>query len=152
MPELDSHQPSPENPEPLLSPFSPWHASGPDHDAISTAMRQSSYLQILSVACRLKSGDSDTENAAKAWERIFGVKREGDELVFTNARLKFVKGVDQMPDGLESITIGVDGKRRYEHLLKLAESEGVRGDGGVFMLGIQWHFVMLENGMERSKI
>jgi hypothetical protein len=152
MPELDSHKPSPENPEPLMSPFSPWHACGTDYKSYSAGMRRASHLQLLQATCRLKPGEKDTEGAARTWEQVFGVKREGSELVFTNSRLKFTKGVDGLPEGLESITIGVKGKARYDDILRRAGNQNVYRDGRAVMLGVEWRFVPLPDSEARSKI
>jgi hypothetical protein len=45
------------------------------------------------MVLRLKPGDEDVRGAAKNWEDEFGVERDKGEVVFTNARMAFVKGV-----------------------------------------------------------
>ncbi|KAL2839414.1 hypothetical protein BJY01DRAFT_237122 [Aspergillus pseudoustus] len=145
MPELDSHTPSRENPEPLTSRFSPWHACGPDFQGYAAAMARSSHFQLLGVTCRLASGDKDTEGAARKWEQTFGVIRDGSELVFTNARLRFLEGVKNVSDGLESITVGLHGKALYDQVHRTAREQQVEKGGQVLMLGVKWHFVLLDS-------
>ncbi|KAH8693988.1 hypothetical protein BGW36DRAFT_384090 [Talaromyces proteolyticus] len=152
IPELDSHKPSPENREPVLSTFSPWHACGLDYQRYSAAMARSSYLQIIQVTCRLAAGENDPESAAQKWEHIFGVQSKGSELVFTNMRMSFVKGVDGLPEGLESITVGVYGESNLNRILERAQEEGIYENGAVAMLGIQWYFSPLSNDVAKSKI
>ncbi|KAK5191388.1 hypothetical protein LTR96_009893 [Exophiala xenobiotica] len=150
MPELDSHTPSPSNPTPLASPHSPWHACGPDYASYSSAMKRCSHLRLLSATCRLAPGQtdqSDTEAAAQQWEEYFGITRQNSDLVFTNARLKFVPGVpggQSQSEGLESITIQVTGKDRFAKMLDMVSKEGLCGDGWTNMLGIKWYFVLSE--------
>lgn len=148
MPELDSHKPSASNPSPLLSPFSPWHACGHDYGSYSASMSRCSHLQLLGADCRLGSGDNDTEGAARKWKDVFGIKQEGNELVFTNSRLKFIRGVSDASDGLLGITIGVRGRESYEEVLAGARRENVYRDGCAHMLGIKWNFVLLDEKKE----
>ncbi len=152
MPELDSHRPSAENPDPLGSPFSPWHACGSEYGSYAAAMARSSHFRLLRVTTRLASGDKDTEKAARKWEHIFGVTRDGSELHFTNAQIRFFGGVDSVTDGLESITIGVQGKDIYDRIHRIAREQGVDRDGHLFMLGVKWHFVLLDSRRVKSVI
>ncbi|KAL2871234.1 uncharacterized protein BJX67DRAFT_370022 [Aspergillus lucknowensis] len=152
MPELDSHRPSGENPEPLLSPFSAWHACGPEFKSYAPAMAGSANLQLLAATCRLTPDDSNTTAAAKTWERIFGVDRDGSELVFTNGRMIFVEGTAQRPEGLESITVGIKGRKRFNDLIERAKKVGVERDGRVVMVGVEWRFVVLDNPGAKCKI
>ena len=154
MPELDSHRVSPTNPTPLESTYSPWHACGPDYERYSAGMKRCSHLKLLSATCRLAPGRSDTEAAAGQWQDYFGVRSERSDLVFTNSRLKFVPGVTGQPEGLDSITIEVTGKERYDRMLDLAKQDGIYDDSCVNMLGIKWYFVLKANGGEttRSKL
>ncbi|KAJ9614469.1 hypothetical protein H2200_002606 [Cladophialophora chaetospira] len=142
MPELDSHAATASNPNPLESTFSPWHACGPDFDSYSAGMKRCSHLKLISATLRLGAGQSDVGKAAQQWEDYFGIKREQDQLLFTNARLKFIAGVEGQPDGLDSITIQIKGKERYEKTLERAAKEGVCGDGWVNLLGVKWYFVL----------
>ncbi|KAI1608786.1 hypothetical protein EDD37DRAFT_386811 [Exophiala viscosa] len=142
LPELDSHTASPANPEPLENTFSPWHACGPDYARYSEAMRRCSHLKLLGATCRLAPDQLDTEAAAEQWQQYFGVKRDGSELLFTNARLKFVPGAESQPEGLDSITIGVAGKERFDQILEVVSREGLCGDGWTNMLGVKWYFVL----------
>lgn len=152
MPELDSHKPSSDNPTPLISPFSPWHACGPDYASYSAAMSRCSHLQLLGADCRLAPGDTDTGGAARKWEEIFGVKRDGSGLAFTNSRLQFSEGAARKPEGLQSITVGVRGREAYEQLLVRARREHVYRDGGADMLGVRWYFVPLEGDERESRL
>ncbi|KEF55193.1 uncharacterized protein A1O9_08847 [Exophiala aquamarina CBS 119918] len=142
MPELDSHTPSATNPTPLASPYSPWHACGPDYPHYSSAMKRRSHLRLLGATLRLAPGQSDTEGAARQWQDYFGIGRARSDLVFTNAKLKFVPGVDGLPEGLESITIEVKGKDIFDKMLDIASKEGLCGDGWVNMLGVKWYFIL----------
>ena len=141
IPELDSHAPSSENPTPVEAEFSPWHACGPDFAKYSTGMKRCSHLKLVSAVLRLAPGQTDVGAAAQQWQDYFGVKRNGSELDFTNAHLKFVPGVDGMHEGLESITIEVKGKDRLERMLEVGDKEGLCGDGWTNLLGIKWYFV-----------
>lgn len=152
MPELESHRPSPSNPEPLTSRFSPWHACGTDYGSYSAGMRRCSHLQLVSAVCRLAPGDTDTQAAARQWEDLFGVPREQDELAFTNMRMRFTKGEEDKAEGLESITIAVEGEKRFNAMLDAAREEGLCGDGWINMLGIKWYFELVGEGGGKSKL
>ena len=56
MPELDSHRPDPEHPDPLGQRFSPWHAAGPKerYAAYKEGMRRAGNLRLVEVVLRLK--------------------------------------------------------------------------------------------------
>ena len=151
MPELDSHAPSSSNPTPLESPFSPWHACGPNYERYSAGTRRCSHLKLLSVTLRLASGQSDVETAAQQWQDYFGVTKEGSESVFTNARMRFVPGIDGQPEGLESITIEVTGKESFDKLLEKMNETGLCGDRKTNLLGIEWYFVLKEEGGEGQR-
>jgi hypothetical protein len=150
MPELDSHAISPNNPDPLGSRFSRWHACGTDYASYSASMKRHSDLQLVGAVCRLAPGNTDTETAARRWEEVFGVPRVRNELAFTNARMRFVPGVEGKPEGLESITIAVDGEARMTGILERARLEGLCGDGWVNMVGVKWYFV--QAGDARNQI
>jgi hypothetical protein len=149
MPELDSHAPTKENPQPLKERFSPWHACGSDFPKYSGLMKKHSYLHLIGALLRLKPGDVDTEGAARQWRDVFGVDMSRDLLAFTNARMGFVRGVEGEKEGLESVTVGVEGRERFEGILGKASEEGLCGDGWINMCGVKWYFVLLkEKGIE----
>ncbi|OQV03252.1 hypothetical protein CLAIMM_08318 [Cladophialophora immunda] len=146
MPELDSHAPSATNPTPLESPFSPWHACGEDYARYSAGMKRCAHLKLVRATLRLAPGQTDVAAAAQQWQDYFGVEKQGSELVFTNARLNFVPGVDGLPEGLESITIEVQGKERLAKMLDVVSKEGLCGDGWTNLLGVKWFFVLKGEG------
>ena len=140
MPELDSQSPTPGHSDPLLSRFSPWHPCGKDYAAYSAGFQRRSHLHLAEAVLRLPEGDSDTYAAAKQWETLFGIPSQDSELSFTNAKLRFVKGVKGQPEGLESITIAVEGDDQFQGILKRASERGLCGDGWINMLGVKWYF------------
>jgi hypothetical protein len=148
LPEVDSHSPSPANPEPVATRISPWHACGPasNYENYSVGMRRNSDLYLLGVTLRLKSGEADIKGAAEQWEKTFGVRRDGKEVQYTNARMGFIQAEDGKADGIVNITIGVEGKRRLEEILWRAKFEGLAVDhtGIVEMLGVNFRFVLVE--------
>jgi len=146
MPELDSHRPSKENPKPLTSPFSPWHACGSDYKAYSAVMKRNTHLQLSGLVCRLAPEDVRHEDAPRQWEDMFGVARSRDLLAFTNARLGFMRGEEGKPEGLVSITIGVTGQETLKGILDRANKEGLCGDGWINMLGVKWYFYVAALG------
>jgi hypothetical protein len=75
-----------------MARYSPWIACGADYDSYSAGMRRTSHLRLLRAECRLVSGDTDVEGAARQWESLFGIRRKGNELLFRNMRLRFVGG------------------------------------------------------------
>lgn len=150
MPELDSHAPSKQHPEPLKERFSPWHACGPDVEGYSKVMKKHSDLHLLGALLRLAPGDVDTEGAAREWRDVFGVDMSRDLLAFTNTRMGFVRGVEGKEAGLESVTVGVEGRDRFDEILRRAKEEGLCGDGWVNMCGVKWYFVLLRE--ERSRL
>lgn len=152
MPELDSHTPTFSDLTRLDSKYSPWHACGKDYESYSRVMKRCAHLKLLNVTCRLAANDADTERAAKQWENVFGVARDGSELAFTNARLKFVPGVTGRSDGLESITVGVRGKREYNQVLDAAARLGLLNGNTIDMLGLNWHIALEIEGEEKSKL
>ena len=146
MPELDSHTPSPINPTPLKSRFSPWHACGSDHKVYYPGMRRAAHLTLEGCVLRLQPGDYGHEAAARQWEEIFGVARSRDLLAFTNARLGFVPGRKGCAEGLISITVGVAKQKELDALLNRALSSGMCNNGCVKMCGVQWNFVLTGHG------
>jgi hypothetical protein len=99
-------------------------------------------LKLLSATCRLAPGKKDTRAAARQWHEHFGVSHADDELKFTNSRLKFVPGIPGQPEGLESITIEITGKERYQKTLDTARKEGLCDNGWIDMLGVKWYLVL----------
>jgi hypothetical protein len=141
MPELDSVDSSDDFPNPLGERFSPWGPCGPDFEGYSKGMKNAGDLHLVGALLRLAPGDVDTEGAAMQWSEIFGVDTSKDFLVFTNARMGFVKGEDGKPEGLDYVTVAVNGKERFEGILKRASKEGLCGDGWINMCGVRWYFV-----------
>ncbi|KAF2193873.1 hypothetical protein K469DRAFT_548688 [Zopfia rhizophila CBS 207.26] len=152
MPELDSHTSSPNNPTPLESRFSPWHACGSDHKVYYPGMKRSSHLSLEGCVLRLGPGDVGHEAASRQWEEIFGVVRNRDLLAFTNARLGFIPGSEGEPEGLVSITIGVCGKDKFDAILDRASKEGLCGNRWINMFGIKWFFVLTGYGEGKCKL
>jgi hypothetical protein len=152
MPELDSQHPSPSNPDPLTPRFAPWHACGADYGSYSAGMKRCSHLRFVSAVCRLAPGDEDTGAAARQWEELFGMPREGDELVFTNMRMRFIRGGNDEVEGLQSITIAVEGEDRFNAILDKAREEGLCGDGWINILGVRWYFVLVGEDGGKSKL
>ncbi|KAF1347351.1 hypothetical protein EJ07DRAFT_169761 [Lizonia empirigonia] len=150
MPELDSHTPSPNNPTPLKSRFSPWHACGSDHKVYYPGMRRAAHLSLEGCVLRLQPGDYGHEAAVRQWEELFGVARSRDLLAFTNARMGFVPGEKGQPEGLVSITVGVRGQYRLDAILERAKKAGVYTGGQVHMCRVRWNFML--TGHEDSKL
>ncbi|KAK0103508.1 hypothetical protein ONS95_005529 [Cadophora gregata] len=153
MPELDSHRPDRAHPDPLYERCSPWHAAGPKerYGLYREGMKRCGDLRLVNVVLRLRAGDGDVEGAAKKWEEIFGVARgkRSDELGFTNAKLRFCKGEKGRNEGLVEVGIAVEGMERRDGILKRAEWEGLKIQGGVLeMLGIRWRFTIYDGRQE----
>lgn len=145
MPELDSHSPTPNNPTPIGSRFSPWHACGSDYGAYAAGMKRCSDLQLMGATLRLAPGDSDSEAAARQWNDYFDIPSAGSELYFTNARLSFVPETKGKLEGLDSITLAVQGEERMNEILNRANKEGLCGDGWINMVGVRWFLVQAED-------
>jgi len=144
--ELDSHHTSPSNPDPLNTRFSPWHACGPTstHPIYAAGMKRHADLHLLGATLRLKPRDEDIHGAAKQWEDVLGVKAQGQEVVFTNATMEFVNGVEGQPEGIVEIRIGVEGRDMLRGIFERAEAESYKVDekqGAVEMLGVRFVFV-----------
>ncbi|PSN74043.1 hypothetical protein BS50DRAFT_595526 [Corynespora cassiicola Philippines] len=152
MPELDSHTPSPNNPTPLKSRFSPWHACGSDHKVYYPVMKRNAHLSLEGCVLRLAPGDVGHEAAARQWEEIFGVGRSRDLLAFTNSRLGFIPGREGESEGLVTITVGVDGTDRLQGILDRASKLGLCGDGWINMVGIRWYFVLTGQDAAKGKL
>ena len=144
--ELDSHHITPSNPDPLCARFSPWHACGPTstHPTYSAGMKRHADLHFLGAALRLKPGEEDIQGAAKQWEDVLGVRAQGAEVVFTNARMGFVEGVEGEAEGITEIRIGVEGKEMLKGIFQRAREEALKVDerqGAVDMLGVTFLFI-----------
>lgn len=152
MPELDSHSPTPDNPTPLASPYSPWHAAGKDHASYSKGMQRCSHLKLLEARCRLADGDSNIEAATGKWQSLFGVAGQNGSLKFTNATLRFVPGSQGKPDGLEAIAIQVQHVKKYEQTVQAAKQAGVWNGSSIEMLGLTWTLVQADKSAPKSKL
>lgn len=144
MPELDSHDVTSTNPDPLGFHFSPWHACGDDHASYVPGMKRCVHLKLVSVTCRLQAGDSDIEAALRQWEDTFGIPKRGNSLQFTNAQMRFEKGHEGGKEGLSSVCISVEGDERFRAVFDRAQSFGLachRGECWVDMLGVRWYFI-----------
>ncbi|KAH7346614.1 hypothetical protein BKA65DRAFT_595091 [Rhexocercosporidium sp. MPI-PUGE-AT-0058] len=153
IPELDSHREHPEHPDPLRERFSPWHAAGPGerYAVYREGMRRAGGLWLVSVMVRLKDGDGGVEGAARRWEDVFGVQRgEGSgEVVFTNAKMQFLRGEQGRKDGLVEVGIAVEGRGMRDGILARAREEGLGVEGDVVdMLGISWRFMVRDPNEE----
>jgi hypothetical protein len=146
MPELDSCGPSTRA---LTTRFSPWHACGSDHAGYSAGMKRSAHLSLEGCVLRLQPGDTDHEGAARQWEETFGVARSRDLLAFTNARMGFIAGRQGQPEGLVSITVGVQGKDKLAAIMERAIEAGACADGRrIHMLGVKWDFTLVGSRAE----
>lgn len=105
-------------------------------------MKRRADISLKKAVCRLAPGDTDTQAAARQWEKIFGVPRDRDQLAFTNAQVEFKKGEEGNPEGLESITIAVKGEKRFHGILERASKAGLCGNGWINMVGIKWYFLL----------
>jgi hypothetical protein len=152
MPELDSHTPSKANPNPLKDRFSPWHACGDEYERYSKMMKKYGDLHLVGALLRLAPGDVDTEGASRQWESVFGVGMSRDLVAFTNARMGFIRGQEGKPEGLDSITIAVNGGERFDGILQRASEEGLCGNGWINMCGVRWHFVYGGGGEPPSRL
>jgi hypothetical protein len=154
MPELDSHAPTPDNPNPLQSRFSPWHACGSDHKVYVPGMKRTSHLSLEGCVLRLAPDQNKWghEAAARQWEEIFGVGRSRDLVAFTNARLGFARGEEGKPEGLVSITVGVNGKDKLKGIWERAAKLGLTEDRWINMCGVRWYLVLTGYGEVEGKL
>ena len=149
MPELDSHRPSPSNPDPVASTFSPWHPCGPNYESYAAGMRRCAHLHLAETICQLAPEDTDTEAAAKQWEGTFGVRRINDCLAFTNGSLRFAPGENGKTEAITSITIAVEGRNNLNNIWNRARDKGLCRDGWIDMLGVKWYIVPAGDGNSR---
>ena len=158
MPELDSHTPCSANRIPLESRFSPWHACGSDYASYVQGMKKAGDLWLVGCTLRLKAGDEDARGAVGQWSGTFGVprkqSREGREvLAFTNCEISFVLGRQGVSEGLESITVGVEGGDRLQGVVAAAKKEGVWNEGGwIDVLGVKWYLELKERSELKARI
>jgi hypothetical protein len=152
MPELDSHATTKDNPNPLKDSSSPWHACGKDDGKYRALMRKYGHLHLASALLRLAPGDVDTEGASRQWEKIFGVGMSRDLVAFTNARMGFIRGQEGKSEGLDSITITVNGGDKMDAILERASEEGICGDGWINMCGVKWFFAYAGGGRAPSRL
>jgi hypothetical protein len=156
MPELDSHAAAPAVaagvPSELTEAFAPWHAIDAPFEAYREVFRRSADLAIVGVQLRLPVGQRGTEDAAREWRDVFGVPMSRDLLAFTNARLGFLPGEQGKREGLETITIAVKGKKRFDQILEKVAAEGLCGDGWTNLLGVKWYFRYAGEPNEQAKI
>lgn len=73
-----------------------------------------------------------------------------DLLAFTNTRMGFVRGQEGKSEGLDCITVAVNGKERFDGILERASKLGLCGDGWINMCGVRWFFV--DAGEPREKL
>ncbi|OAT10999.1 hypothetical protein BDBG_06758 [Blastomyces gilchristii SLH14081] len=63
-------------------------------------------------------------------------------LQFTNARMRFLPGMEGKSEGFTDVSIAVRGEERHKGIFDRAREVGLpSGDGWVEMLGCRWHFV-----------
>lgn len=146
MPELDSHTPCERNERPLLNRFSPWHACGKDFERYTSLMKQTSDLHLLGCTLALGPDDQDTAGAVQQWSTIFSIPATGNQIAFTNARMGFVGGQEGTPEGLQTITVGVETKERLQDILERAQDAGLCDLSAqtIKMVGVRWHLVLLD--------
>jgi len=114
--------------------------------------KKSPDLAISGVQLRLAPGDRGTEEAAREWRDVFGVPMSRDLLAFTNARLGFLPGEPGKKEGLETITIAVKGKKKFDQILERVAAEGICGDGWTDLLGVRWYFRYAGEPNETAKM
>ena len=156
IPELDSHTPSPANPLPLQTRFSPWHACGQSYsgeDGYQTKMKRAGGLWLRGVVLRV---NGNGEEAAKKWRSLFGLRRSGDGrgVGFTNCEMGFRETGDGEGEGMDSITVGVEGRGVLEGIKERAKKEDVWRDekgGYMDMLGVKWFLVLMKEGEQQLR-
>ena len=74
------------------------------------------------------------------------MKQNEDCIEFTNSKLRFIRGEEELPAGIVSVTIGVEGERRLEEILWRAKADGLTSNEVecVEMLGIRWNFILVD--------
>jgi hypothetical protein len=152
IPELDAHAPTPAFPDPVAAPFSPWHAVELPLAQYAPAMERAAGLQIRGLLCRLEVGDGDVGGAVGRWRDVFGTPTRGERVVFTNAELGFLPGMEGKRPGLERVTIAVRGQKKFDAILDAAREEGICGDGWINMCGVEWVFEYVGESEMKSKM
>jgi hypothetical protein len=151
MAELDSHTPTKDNPTPLKSRFSPWHACGNDLKTYEPGMKRAAHLSLEGCSLRLAPGQNH-EEAARQWEEIFGVGRSRDLVAFTNCRLGFSRAAEGKPEGLLSVTVGVNGPEKLKEIWDRANKLGLTEDRWINMCGSRWFLVLTGYGVTKGKL
>ncbi|EGE78919.2 hypothetical protein, variant [Blastomyces dermatitidis ATCC 18188] len=143
IPELDSHEATPANPEPVTSRFAPWHACGPDYASYSKG--NEAYCRPASGRCHLPSSTGRRGHRRRieaVGGETFGIPGDPGHLQFTNARMRFLPGMEGKSEGFTDVSIAVRGEERHKGIFDRAREVGLpSGDGWVEMLGCRWHFV-----------
>lgn len=128
-----------------------WHACGPNPGDYLWKMRKHDDLVLKGVTVRLDPNDDDVEGAAGRWETMFGVRAEKADLLYTNAKVTFVKGRRDMYEGIESVTVGVKGREKFMGILGRAAERHLCGDGWIDMVGVKWYFELLSEERHEFK-
>jgi hypothetical protein len=121
-------------------------------DSYISGMQRAQHLALEGCVLRLRPGDVAHEDAARQWEETFGVARSRDLLAFTNAKIGFTSGREGQHGGLVSITIGVQGRDKYDAICKRASDAGIHRDGCILMCGIKWYLILLGQGKSKGKL
>ena len=156
IPELDSHTPSAGNPLPLQTRFSPWHACGQSYTGeagYAAKMKKAGGLWLRGVVLRVNGEGGE---AAEKWRSLFGLQksRDGGGVGFTNCEMGFRETGEGESEGMESVTVGVEGRGVLEGVKERAKKEGVWRDeegGYMDMLGVKWFLVSMREGKEQLK-
>ena len=159
MPELDSYVPCKANPTPLETRFSPWGPCGEDPAIYLEGMKKTKDLWLTRVMLRLAPGDADVGGAVRQWSDTFGIPtarrtdgEEGEELAYSNCRMGFVPGQQGQPDGVSSVTIGVEGKERLQGIMDRAKAAAVWKERWMEVANVRWYLTLMgEAETEPSK-
>jgi hypothetical protein len=141
MPELDTMYPTEAWPDMLGSRWAPWHGFPGTYEKYAPAMKRTAHIHVVDVKFRLPMGDDGVLNAAWQWKNVFGVPLIGKTLTFTNATMEFLPGEEGKREGLESLTVAVQGKGKLVGILQRARREGILRDGFIDLCGAKWYFV-----------
>jgi hypothetical protein len=141
MPELDTMYPTKEWPDMLEEKFAPWHGFPGKYEKYSVVMKKTAHLQLVKLQFRLPPGQDGVLHAAGQWRDVFGVPMAGATLTFTNAAMEFLKGEDGKREGLETLTIAVQGREKLDGILQKARREGILRDEYVDLCGSRWYFI-----------
>jgi hypothetical protein len=153
MPELDSHTAVTANPDPVGERFGPWHALGEDYVTMEKGMKKSGHLWMVGVELRLAEGDTETGSAVQQWSDLFAVSKAQGGLGFTNCKMSFLPGKKGKSEGLESITLALEGKEVLDGITRRAKEAGVWHNEGYFDLcGIKWYVVEKDRDQRKAKI